>query len=52
MFKRDFKKTETLGYLLAKEKEPTERQSLSREVVTKGVGSWGKEGDGGLGDDS
>lgn len=52
MFKRDFRKTDTLRYFLVKEMEPTERQSLSREVVTKGAGSWGKEGDGGHGDDS
>lgn len=37
--KRDFKKRETIGYLLAKKNKPAERQSLSREVMTEGAGS-------------
>lgn len=49
--KKHFRKRETLGYLLAKEKEPAERQSLSRKVMTVGAGSWGKRGHGGPADD-
>lgn len=44
--KRDFKKRETLGYLLAEEKKLAERQSFSREDMTEGAGSWGKERNG------
>lgn len=45
--KRVFKKRETIGYLLAKETKPAERQCLSRETMTEEPGSWGKEGVGG-----
>lgn len=41
--KRDFKNRENIGYLLAKENKPAERQSLSREVMTEGAESWEKE---------
>lgn len=42
--KRGFKRRETGGSFLAKEKKEAERQYLSREVMTEGAGSWGKEG--------